>query len=193
MLGVVFDQIQKGPLASALRGEDFHFVAGSFGQRLFQQFAIFEIDGHVNRFRQIFRFQIKLLQQRRNEFVGIEILQVFPVKFTAIDHAATTQVKQICGNQRRLRIVSQNIGVIALRGGDALPLLDILQRAQQIAIGGGLLEKFLLGRGGHAFFQALDQIVAAAFKKQPRIARPLPRSAHRWSSPATQGPWQRLM
>src|SRR5258708_34933032 len=47
----------------------------------------------------------------------------------------------------------------------------MLESAQQVAIGGGLLEKFLLGSSGHALFEAFDQVVAAALDEQSRIAR----------------------
>jgi hypothetical protein len=74
-------------------------------------------------------------------------------------------VKKIGGNQRRLRVIGEHVGVVALRGGNALALFDIFQGAQQVAIGGGLLEEFLLRGGGHALFQALDQVVTAAFEE----------------------------
>src|SRR5260370_30791128 len=67
MLCVVLNEIEESALGSALRREDFYFVPGALRQRGFDQFAIFEVRGDVNRFRQIFRFQIKLVQKRRNE------------------------------------------------------------------------------------------------------------------------------
>ena len=94
MLRVVFHQVEKRPLAAALRREDFHFVARALRQHLFQQLAVLKIHRDVNRFRQIFRFQVKLLQQRGNELLRIELFQLFPIKFAAVHHAPTTQMEK---------------------------------------------------------------------------------------------------
>src|SRR5205085_11065853 len=57
------------------------------------------------------------------------------------------------------------------RGADPLGLLDVFERAPQVAIGRGLLEQFWLRGGGHAFFEAVHQIVPASFEKHARITR----------------------
>ncbi len=49
--------------------------------------------GDVNRFRQIFRFQIELFEKRGHEFLRIEFFEFFPVEFAAVDDAAAAQVK----------------------------------------------------------------------------------------------------
>src|SRR5260370_13937459 len=161
VLGIVFHEVQERALAAALWSKNFNFMFRAIGERLFQQGAVFEIDRDVNRFGQIFRFQVKLLQQGRHKFVRVKFFKVLPVKFAAIHHAAATQVKQVRGHQRRLGIIRKDVGIVALRGGDALALLDVFQRAQQIAIGGGLLEKLLFRVGSQAFLETLHQIVAA--------------------------------
>src|SRR5579864_6056631 len=152
MFGVAFHEVEESALASALRGKDFDSVLSAFGERLFQQSAVFKINGNVNGLRQIFGFKVKLLQKRRNKFVRIELLEVLPVEFAPVDHAAATQVKKIGGNERRLGVIGEHVGIVTLCRGDALTLLDIFQGAQQIAVGGGLLEELLLGRGAHALF-----------------------------------------
>ena len=121
-------------------------------------------------FGQIFRVEIQLLQERRHKFLRIEFFKFFPIKFAAIDDAATAQVKEIRGDERRLGVVGEDVGVVALSGGNALALFDVFERAEKIAIGGGLFEEFLLGGGSHAFFEALDQVVALAFQKEPSVA-----------------------
>src|SRR6266436_2458018 len=61
MFGVVFHQIKKRALAPALRREDLDFVARAFRQRFLQKFAVLEIRGDMDGFRQILRLQIELL------------------------------------------------------------------------------------------------------------------------------------
>src|SRR5260221_9637439 len=91
------------------------------------------------------------------------------------------------GDEWRLCVIRKHVSIIALRGGDALALLDVLQRAQQIAIGGGLLEKLLFCGGGHALIETLHQIMAFTLEKHPGIARRLGialiagESVHAWA------------
>ena len=92
MFGIVFHQIEKGALAASLRSENFHFVPGTFAEQYFQQLAVLEIDRDVNHFREIFGFEIELLEERGDKFVGIEFVQVLPVEFAAVHHAPGAQV-----------------------------------------------------------------------------------------------------
>src|ERR1700687_5669378 len=80
-------------------------------------------------------------------------------------------MEQIRGDQRRLGVVGEDVGVVTLGGGDALALFDVFQSAQKIAIGGGLFEEFFFGGGGHAGFEALHQVVALAFEKEAGVAK----------------------
>ena len=170
MLGVAFDQIEEGALAAALRREDFHFVPGALAEQVLEQLAILKIHGHMNHFRKIFGFQIKLLQQRGHKFVGIEFIEVLPIKFAAIHDAAGAQVEEIGGDERRFGVIGKHIGIVALRGGDALALFDVVERAEKIAIRGGFLEALRFGCGEHALFDAFHQVLAAAFEKHARVA-----------------------
>ena len=158
-------------LAAALRREDFDFVAGAFGENFFEEFPFFKIVRNVNCFGKIFGFEIELLQQRGNKFGGMKFFEFFPIKFAAIHNAAGAQVEEIRGNERRFGVVGKNIGVVALRGGNALAFFDVFERAEKIAIGGGLFVEFFFCGGGHALFEAFDEIVAAAFEKQSHVAR----------------------
>jgi len=49
-------------------------------------------------------------------------------------------VKEIRRYQRWFGIVGKDVRVVTLRGSDALTLFDVLERAQQVAIGRSLLE-----------------------------------------------------
>jgi len=39
-------------------------------------------------------------------------------------------VKEVGGDQRRLRVIRKDVGVVALGGGDALALLDVFKGTQ---------------------------------------------------------------
>jgi len=43
-------------------------------------------------------------------------------------------VEKVGSDERRLGVISENVGVISLRCGNALSLFNILQRPQQIAV-----------------------------------------------------------
>ena len=156
MLRVALHEIEESPLGPALRREDFHFVSRALRQRRFQQLAIFKIRRDVNRFRQIFRFQIELLQKRRHELLRIKLFQFFPIKFAAIHHTPAAQVEKVRSDERWFGVISKNVGVISLRCGNALPFFDVFQGAQQIAVSGRLFEQLLLRRYRHPLFETLD-------------------------------------
>ena len=78
---------------AALRSENFHAVAGLFGQNFFDERAIFEIHRGMDVAREIARIEIQLLDQRGQKFLRIKFFQVFPVKIAAIHDFATAQVE----------------------------------------------------------------------------------------------------
>ncbi len=173
MLGVIFRQIQKRALAAPLRRKNLHLVSRALAQQFSQQRVILEVNGHVNHLRQVLGVKIKLFQKRWHKFVWIELLQVFPVKFAAVHHAPRTQVKKIRRNQGRLSVISQHIRIVALRRRNPLPLLNIVQRAQQVAVRSRLLKTLAFRRGQHALLDALHQVLPPAFQKHPRVAHRL--------------------
>ena len=93
VLGIALDQVQERSFIAPLRREYFNFVTSALRKRFFEQFAVFKIDGHMNGFRQIFRFQIELFEKRWNKFLRVEFFEILPIKFTAIDDASPAQVK----------------------------------------------------------------------------------------------------
>src|SRR5208282_1631679 len=52
----------------------------------------------------------------------------------------------------------------------ALPLFDVLDGAEEIAIGGGFLKVLLFGGGHHALLDAFHKVMAAAVEKHADIA-----------------------
>ena len=159
-------------------------------RRLFEQFAILEIQGHVDVARQIGGVEIELLQQRRQKFRRIEILQIFPIEIAAVDHAAAAQVKQIHGNLRRLGVPGQHVRIVALRRGDLLPLLHLLERAQQIAIAGGLFVALLFGSCCMRCFRLRARSLRRPSRKS-RTSRAASRVPLVRPPSPTQGPRQR--
>src|SRR5690348_17996750 len=135
-------------------------MAGAIGERFFEEFAIFKLDGDVDGFWEIGGVEVELLEQRRDEFVGVEFIEVFPEKFAAIDDAAAAQVEEIRGDERGFGVEREDVGVVTLGLGDALALFDVFERAEEIAIGGGLLEEFFFGGSGHALFERFDEVAA---------------------------------
>src|SRR5258708_4075215 len=171
MLRVVLDEIQKCALLPALRRVDLHLVPGALGQRFFQKLAVFEFHWHMNRLGQVFGFQVKLFEQRGHKFLRIEFLELFPVEFATVHDAPAAQVEQVGRNKRRLRVVRQDVGVVALCRSNALALFDVLERSKQIAISGGLFEQLFLRGGHHALLEAFHEVVTPAFQKEPDVAR----------------------
>jgi hypothetical protein len=93
MLRVGFHQIDQRLLLPALRHQDLYFVAFFLAQQFFQRLAVFEIHRHVDAAGNVLLIQINLLEQRREEFVGLEIEQIFPIIFAAIDDASIADVE----------------------------------------------------------------------------------------------------
>src|SRR5260370_8065452 len=114
---------------------------------------------------------IQLLQKRRYKLLRIKFFQLFPIELAPIHHAPAAQVEKVGSDERRLGVISENVGVISLRGGNALPFFDVLQRPQQIAVSRRLFEQFLLRGCRHAPFQTLDQIVPTSLQNQPHVSR----------------------
>src|SRR5260221_3538491 len=141
----------------------------ALGEKFFEQFPVFKFFGDVNSFRKIFGFEVKLFQKSGNKFRWMKFFEIFPIELAAIDDAASTQVEEIRSDERRLGVVSEDVGVVTLGGGDALALFDVFERAEEIAIGGGLFVEFFLGGGCHALFETFYEVVAAAIEEQANI------------------------
>ncbi len=165
MLGVLFHELQERVFLSALRVQNFDAMPGRFGQDVFEQRAIFEIDGCVNVARQITGFEIELLQQGRQKLRGIELAEIFPIEVAPINDSPAAQVEQIHGHLRRFGVPGEDVGVVAFGRGDLLALFHFSERAQQIAIAAGLLVALLLRGALHALLQTAREIVASPFEK----------------------------
>ena len=123
----------------------------------------------------------------------VELGLVFPEELAAVHDAAVAQVEQIDGDQRRLGVAGEDVGIVALGGGHLLALFHLFDGGEQIAERGGFLEARALRRPlamRVRSWPARSRVRPS--RKSPRRAR---RSAYSSSvvSPATQGPWQRWM
>ena len=119
----------------------------------------------------IFGVEVELLQQRRQEFGGVEFVEIFPVEIAAVDDPAAADVEQVDGDLRRLGVPAEHVGIVAGSGGDFLPFLHFGDGAQQVAVGGGLFELFVFRRGVHADLEAVGQVAAPAFEEHAHIVR----------------------
>ena len=78
LLGVVAGQVEQRPLVATLRNQNMNSCgAGALarhllGEQVFQRFAIFEVDRHVNIPRNVRLADVELLQQSRKEFAGMK-------------------------------------------------------------------------------------------------------------------------
>ena len=86
----------------------------------------------MNERRDVGIVEIHLLQKRGEEFGRIELPLIFPEELAAIDDVAAAQMEQVHGDQGRLGIVGEDIGVVAFGGGHLLLFGDFLDRVQQV-------------------------------------------------------------
>src|SRR5690348_1271597 len=100
-----------------------------FGKRRLQEFALFETRRHMDVPRDVIGIEVDLLEQGSQELRWLEFLQIFPIEFPAVNDSASSDMEQIRGNLRRLRIPGEHINVLAGGGRDFLPFLHILDRA----------------------------------------------------------------
>src|SRR5579883_778714 len=172
---ILFHQIEKGMFGAALRHGDFHATVGqvesggALGEDFLEELAVFEIAHDVNGARQVSGIEIELLQDRGEEFTGIEFVEIFPIKIAAIDDPAGADVKHVDGDLRRFCVPGENVGVVAGGGGDLLALFYIFEGAQEISVAGGLLVMLFLRSLHHARAEADHEVVAAALEKGASI------------------------
>ena len=120
--------------------------------------------------RHVVLFQVELLQQRAEEDGLVELQLVFPVELAPVDDSPVPQVEEVDGDQRRLGIAGQDIGVIAAGCRHLLALFHLFHGDEQIAQTARFLEAHFVGSLLHALAQLGRQIAVAAFEKQPHIA-----------------------
>ena len=94
--------------------------------------TIFKIHRHKNIFGHVLLVNINLLQQRGEEFAGIETLaglllrQVFPEEFAAIKNFSAAQMEDIHGEHLVFKVVAEDVLIVAFNGGHALLFLQLL-------------------------------------------------------------------
>ena len=167
VLRVRFHQLDHGPLLPALRRVNLHLAPAPFGQKLLQNLAIFEFDRHVNQRRNVRIVQIDLLQQRSEKLRRLELRLIFPEELPPVDDAAAAQVKQIHRDQRRLGVISKDVGIVAFRRGHLLLLAHFFHGVQQIVQSRRLFVAHFRAKGLDATAQFPSQILMPAFQKQP--------------------------
>src|ERR1700675_3016218 len=104
MLGIILDEFEKCVLLPSLRIQNFDAMPSSFSEHVFQKIAILESHWCMDKARQILGIKVKLFQKRRQKFGRIELLQVLPIKITAVHHATAAKMEEIHGHLGRLRV-----------------------------------------------------------------------------------------
>ncbi len=102
--------------------------------------------------------------------VGGGFGQIFPEELSPVEHFAAAHVEQVYRQHAVFEVIAEHVGIVAFDGGDALFLLQLLHRRNQVAISRRAL--VLLGLGGlfHALAQRAQQVGGPAFEKQFHIA-----------------------
>ena len=125
--------------------------------------------------RHILLVQVNLLQQRGKELSRFEaggadhVAQVFPEELALVDDLAAAHVEQVHRQHLVFVVIAEDVGIVALNGGDALLLVQQLDGRDEIAILGRQFVLLALGCGRHALLQRARQIGAAAFEKHPHV------------------------
>ena len=79
-------------------------------------------------------------------------------------------MKHIDGQQRRLRVVGEDIGILALGGGDPLLLVHLFHRSEQVSHPAGFFKAHFRGREFHAPAQLMAEIAKTPFQKHADVA-----------------------
>src|SRR5688572_21760170 len=110
MFRVGFDQRQHRLLLPSLRRVNLDSAATFFREVLLKVFKIFEGGRHVDQAGNVLLIQIDLFEQRLEELCRMEIGLVFPEELPAVNDVPAAQVKQVNRDQRRLGVVSEDVG-----------------------------------------------------------------------------------
>ena len=169
MLGVCLREIQHGLLLPALWRVDLDFAILLLGEQLLHHFLIFEIDRHVNDAGHVLLIEVDLQEQRGEEFGRIEFVLVFPEEIAPVHNHPIAQVEKIHGNERRLGVVAEDIGIVARGRGHFLALIHFFDRGQQIAQRAGFFEAHVVRSFLDAFAQFARERSMLAFEEQAHL------------------------
>src|SRR5215813_9971602 len=86
----------------------------------------------MNPIRNVAAVEIDLFEKRRKELRRLKFEEILPEVFALVDHAPVSKVEQVCGDQRRFGVISEDIDVLALSCRDLLFFLHLLDRRDQI-------------------------------------------------------------
>src|SRR5208337_2221036 len=144
-------------------------------KNFFQRRAVFKIDGHVNRVRYILLIEIDLLQQGREELAWLEsracygFAQVLPEELAPVHDLSTAHMEEVYRHHPALAVIAEDVGIVTFNGGDALLLLEQIDRRDQVTVLRRQLVLLALGGGHHALLQRARQIGAATLQKQLHV------------------------
>ena len=97
--------------------------------------------------------------------------QVFPEELAAVNDFAGADVEEVDGQRAVLKVVAEDVGVIALLGGgDTLLFLELMDGGELVAQAGGGFKLLGFGGGDHAGGERAFEFGGAALKKELRVA-----------------------
>src|ERR1022692_5243395 len=102
-----------------------------------------------------------------------KLRQIFPEELAPVDHLSGAHVKQIHREHPILVVIAEHVGIVAFGGGDALALLQLRDRRNEVAISRRALILLYGGSLLHTGVQRPAQIRWPSFEKQVHVAHRL--------------------
>src|SRR5712692_11748742 len=103
----------------------------------------------------------------------MEVFDVLPEKLPPVNRAAPAQVEQVHGHQVPVLVEPEDIHVLAAGGGHFLPLAELFDGPDQVAVAPGLLVLLSLGAAYHALVEVAYQVAFPALEKPANVSHRL--------------------
>ncbi len=169
--GVLFDKIDEVALDALLRHDDVDAAAALFGEVLFEQLAVLEIDRHMGLSRRVVAHGVVLLERLPHERAGVErVAEVFPEELAFADNFALAHGKERERELPALAVIAERVDVFVRHNHHLLLLPELLYGAQLVAVARGRLEAQLVGGARHALLEVGFEVRRLALKQRLHVA-----------------------
>ena len=95
-----------------------------------------------------------------------EVRQVFPEHVAAVDDLAVAHVEEVYGEHVVFEVETEDVGIVAFRGGDALALTGLVDRAELVTEACGELELHVFGGSSHTLHESRFEFVCLALEEE---------------------------
>ena len=167
--GIGNDKVQQCAVRAPQGHGDLHLGPAVLRQKLRQGRHPFEFPLHPDQSGHMPLPQIDLWKQTREELGLVVIGRVLPIELATIDYPAIADMKDVGGDQRRLRVDPEYVDVSPLGSRHALALGDLFHGGDQVAQAGSLLELQIFGCPKHPFSQVAHQLVPPPAQERPYV------------------------